>query len=57
MMLAAKYGHEHIIVKLLERGANPLITNNNGITAAAIAKAYYHRSLHNMLEKIRTKSA
>lgn len=49
LMLAAKYGHVHVVEQLLLFGADPLIKNNTGIRASRFASVYKHKEVYQML--------
>ncbi|WP_051971482.1 ankyrin repeat domain-containing protein [Massilia sp. 9096] len=45
LMMAAREGHEYSALFLLERGANPMLKNGEGLTAAQIAERADHKAI------------
>jgi ankyrin repeat protein len=45
LMMAAREGHENSALFLLDHGANPLLKNSEGLTAAQIAERADHKSI------------
>lgn len=50
LMTAAERGHTGIVEALLKAGANPSLTNSDGLTAATLANQAGHTQLGSLLE-------